>query len=68
MRRAAQRLAGLGFYVSLGDPRESDVRKGRVAETEPGRDEDAPRGSTVYIYPSAGPDGDAAGAAGVPGG
>ena len=43
VRRAAQRLAGLGFYVSLGDPRESDVRQGRVAETEPGRDEDAHR-------------------------
>ena len=35
-RRAAQRLAGAGFYVSMGERRSSDERRGTVAETEPG--------------------------------
>ena len=53
-RRAAQTLAGAGFYVSVGDRQESDERRGTVAETSPGPGESTSRGSTVYIYPSSG--------------
>ncbi len=51
-RKAAQRLAGAGFYVSIGEARSSEERKGRVAGTSPKSGETAPRGSTVYIYPA----------------
>jgi membrane peptidoglycan carboxypeptidase len=53
-RRAAEILAGAGFYVSTGDGRASDEPRGRVAETSPAAGETTPRGSTVYIYPSDG--------------
>ncbi len=53
-RRAEEVLANAGFYASTGDPRPSKERKGRVAETSPATGEGSPRGSTVYIYPSAG--------------
>jgi membrane peptidoglycan carboxypeptidase len=53
-RRAAQRLAAAGFYVSIGDKQPSDEREGRVAETSPAPAEKAARGSTVYLYPSSG--------------
>lgn len=53
-RRAAQILAGAGFYVSTGDVRGSEERKGTVAETSPEPGASVPRGSTVYIYPSDG--------------
>lgn len=53
-RRAAQRLASAGFYVSTGDKRASDERRGTVAETAPGSGDTAPRGSTVTIYLSSG--------------
>jgi membrane peptidoglycan carboxypeptidase len=53
-RRAAQILAGAGFYVSTGGSRSSDERRGTVAETSPGPGETTSRGSTVYLYPSDG--------------
>ena len=53
-RRAAERLAGDGFYVNVGDRRSSDKRRGTVAETSPSAGESAPRGSTVDVYPSSG--------------
>ena len=53
-RRAAQRLAAAGFYVSIGDRQPSDEREGRVAETSPAPGERAPRGSTGLLYPSSG--------------
>jgi membrane peptidoglycan carboxypeptidase len=53
-RRAAQRLAGQGFYVSIGDRQSSSEREGTVADTSPSAGESAPRGSTVYLYPSSG--------------
>ena len=53
-RRAAERLAGAGFYVNVGDRRSSDKRPGTVAETSPSAGESAPRGSTVDVYPSSG--------------
>ncbi len=53
-RRAEERLAGAGFYVSTGERRGSKHRRGKVAETEPSAGDSAPRGSTVFIYPSAG--------------
>jgi membrane peptidoglycan carboxypeptidase len=55
VRQAAQRLASAGFYVSIGEDRESDVPEGRVAATSPGGGGSAARGSTVYLYPSSGP-------------
>ncbi len=54
MRRAEEILAGVGFYVSEGDPRKSKQPKGTAAETSPAAGESVPRGSTVEIYPSAG--------------
>jgi membrane peptidoglycan carboxypeptidase len=53
-RRAAQKLANLGFYVSVGDRQPSSEREGSVAETSPAAGQRAPRGSTVYLYPSSG--------------
>jgi membrane peptidoglycan carboxypeptidase len=53
-RRAAQRLAGAGFYVDMGEQRSSDAPVGTVAETRPGSGHMTARGSTVTIYPSAG--------------
>ena len=53
-RRAAQQLASQGFYVSIGDRQSSSEREGAVAETSPSAGESAPRGSTVYLYPSSG--------------
>ncbi|MET0839249.1 MAG: transglycosylase domain-containing protein [Marmoricola sp.] len=53
-RRAAQQLASQGFYVSIGDRQPSSEREGTVAETSPSAGESAPRGSTVYLYPSSG--------------
>ena len=53
-RRAAERLAGAGFYVNVGDRRSSDKKPGTVAETTPSAGESAPRGSTVDVYPSSG--------------
>ncbi len=53
-RKAAEQLAGDGFYVSIGESRPSTERKGMVAATSPGTGDSAPRGSTVYVYPSAG--------------
>jgi beta-lactam-binding protein with PASTA domain len=53
-RRAAQLLAGAGFYVSIGDRQPSKEREGTVAETSPAAGESAPRGSTIYLYPSSG--------------
>ncbi|MEO7942464.1 MAG: transglycosylase domain-containing protein [Marmoricola sp.] len=53
-RRAAERLAGAGFYVSTGDPRGSDQRQGTVAGTSPAAGDSASRGSTVFVYPSSG--------------
>ena len=55
VRAAAQRLAGAGFYVSIGERRSSEERAGRVAGTRPSDGESAARGSTVYIFPSSGP-------------
>ncbi len=52
VRRAVQQLAGSGFYVSVGDARESDERRGTVAETSPGPGQTTSRGSTVFVYPS----------------
>ena len=57
VRAAAQRLAGAGFYVSIGERRPSEEPEGRVAGTRPGDNESAARGSTVYIFPSSGPGG-----------
>ena len=54
VRRAAQRIAGAGFYVTIGDRRRSDAPRGTVAETAPGIGDRAPRGSTVEIHPSSG--------------
>ena len=54
VRRAAQKVAGAGFYVTIGDRRRSDQRTGTVAGTEPSTGNRAPRGSTVEIHPSAG--------------
>ena len=53
-RRAAQRLAGAGFYVSIGERLSSDEPQGTVAETSPDIGEGAPRGSTVTLHPSRG--------------
>ena len=53
-RRAAERLAGAGFYVSIGDRRSSDERPGTRRRDEPGRRRARPRGSTVDVYPSSG--------------
>ena len=53
-RRAAQRLAGAGFYVSIGERLDSDEPQGTVAETSPDIGEGAPRGSTVTVHPSKG--------------
>jgi len=53
-RRAAQRLAGDGFYVSIGERLSSDQPQGTVAETSPDIGEGAPRGSTVTVHPSKG--------------
>jgi len=53
-RRAAQLLAGAGFYVSIGDRQSSNEREGTVAESSPAGGDSAPRGSTVYLYPSSG--------------
>ncbi len=53
-KRAAQRLAASGFYVSTGERQKSDERRGAVAETEPSAGDRATRGSTVYLYPSSG--------------
>jgi membrane peptidoglycan carboxypeptidase len=53
-RRAAQVLAGAGFYVSIGERRGSSGPAGVVAETTPAAGETATRGSTVYVYPSGG--------------
>ena len=53
-RRAAQRLAGAGFYVSVGERLDSDEPQGTVAETSPDSGEGAPRGSTVTVHPSKG--------------
>jgi membrane peptidoglycan carboxypeptidase len=53
-RRAAQTLAGAGFYVSIGERRNSSGPEGVVAETSPAAGESATRGSTVYVYPSGG--------------
>ena len=53
-RRAALRLAGAGFYVTVGERRDSDEPRGTVAETEPESGDGATRGSTVTIHPSSG--------------
>ena len=53
-RRAAQILAGAGFYVSIGERRDSDERRGTVAETSPPAGDRTSRGSTVTLYPSSG--------------
>jgi membrane peptidoglycan carboxypeptidase len=53
-RQAARTLSGAGFVTTMGDRRPSSERKGRVAYTYPGGGDSAPRGSTIYIYPSAG--------------
>jgi membrane carboxypeptidase/penicillin-binding protein len=53
-RRAAQRLAAAGFYVSMGERLSSDEPQGTVAETSPEAGEGAPRGSTVTVHPSKG--------------
>src|SRR5680860_113577 len=53
-RKAAQRLAGAGFYVSTGDSRGSSEPEGTVAATSPNAGESVSRGSTVYLYPSSG--------------
>jgi serine/threonine-protein kinase len=53
-RRAAQRLAGAGFYVTIGERRGSEEPQGTVAETSPDIGEGATRGSTVTVHPSAG--------------
>ncbi len=53
-RKAAQLLAGAGFYVSTGDPRKSAQPGGSVAETSPASGQSASRGSTVTLYPSSG--------------
>ena len=53
-RRAAEKLAGEGFYVSIGDRKPSSQRQGTVAETSPAAGSSAPRGSTIFLYPSAG--------------
>ena len=53
-RRAAEKLAGAGFYVTIGDRRPSSEREGSVAESEPAVGQSAPRGSTVTLYPSSG--------------
>ncbi len=53
-RRAAQKLAALGFYVSVGDRKPSDEREGTIASTSPATGESTARGSTVYLYPSSG--------------
>ena len=53
-RRAAEKLAAAGFYVTIGDRRPSSEREGSVAEAEPGVGDSAPRGSTVTLYPSSG--------------
>ena len=50
--RAARAARRRGFYVSTGERRESDERRGTVAETEPSAGDRATRGSTVYVYPS----------------
>ena len=57
VRAAAQKLAGAGFYVSIGERRPSEEPEGRVAGTRPADNESAARGSTVYIFPSSGPGG-----------
>ena len=53
-RRAAQRLAGAGFYVTIGERRDSDEPRGTVAETSPDIGDGATRGSTVTVHPSSG--------------
>ena len=53
-RRAAQILAGAGFYVSIGDRRDSDERRGTIADTSPPAGDRIGRGSTVTMYPSSG--------------
>jgi beta-lactam-binding protein with PASTA domain len=53
-KRASERLASAGFYVSIGDRQPSSEREGTVASTSPGPSESAARGSTVFIYPSSG--------------
>jgi membrane peptidoglycan carboxypeptidase len=53
-RRAAERLASAGFYVSIGNRQPSSERDGTVASTSPAAGQSAPRGSTVYVYPSSG--------------
>ncbi len=53
-RRAAQILAGAGFYVSVGERRDSEERRGTVADTSPPPGDRISRGSTVTLYPSSG--------------
>ena len=49
-RRAAQRLAAAGFYVSTGERRNSDERRGSVAETEPSAgDRSQPRLDGLHV-------------------
>ena len=54
VQQAVQQLAGAGFYVSVGERRDSSERTGTVAATSPAADSSATRGSTVYVYPSSG--------------
>ena len=51
---AAQRLAGAGFYVSVGSRQPSNQPAGTVASTSPGAGASTPRGTTIYLYPSSG--------------
>jgi membrane peptidoglycan carboxypeptidase len=54
VRRAAQKIASAGFYVTVGDRRRSEERRGTVADTDPEDGDRLPRGSTVEIHPSSG--------------
>ena len=54
LSEATSRLAGEGFYVSVGQSQVSDVTRGNVAATSPAAGEVTGKGATVYVYPSDG--------------
>jgi membrane peptidoglycan carboxypeptidase len=53
-RRAAETLANDGFYVSIGERRNSSEPRGSVAETSPAGGQTTTRGATITLYPSGG--------------
>ncbi|RMI42983.1 Stk1 family PASTA domain-containing Ser/Thr kinase [Streptomyces triticirhizae] len=56
VEEAQERLDGLGFRVSLGDPQPCDEEEGTVCSTDPEAGTEGEEGDTVTIIPSAGPE------------